>query len=321
MRSCTLPGPTTDLAQAENDLFEHGYCIVADALSPGEVAALRMRLEEQGRAEREAGLAYEFGGLSREAGGENFVELARPGDSGPKHQFVGVLINKGRVFRDLVLHPAPARLAGALLGGDWVLSFLDSSFVRPGGPSQALHTDQWWMPRPQRRDQRARPPGDIRRGEYYGEDDGDPQRLVAPAVSCTAIFTLSAFRPETGATMVVPGSHLSGEQPDPKRDYGNQAVAVSAPAGALILWDARTWHGMGSNRSNEERVGIYIGYNAPMFRTQVNHQVALLPEVKAEASPELLARLGYKVWGGYYGRVGAGDGDLVRPEDVIGELH
>lgn len=315
-----LPGPTTDLDHAENDLFDHGYCIVADVLSQTEIVGLRSRLEEQAAAEREAGLAYEFGELSRDTGGENFTVRADASTMGPKHQFVGVLINKGAVFRDLVLHPVAGRLATALLGADWVLSAYDSSLVRPGGPQQALHTDQWWMPRPQRRDQRQRPAGDIRRGEFYGDDDGEPDRLITPAVSCTSAWTLSPFTAENGATRVVPGSHLSGQEPDPARDYDNEAVSIEAPAGSFILWDARLWHGMGKNRSDAERAGLYTVYNAPMSRTQINWQVALLPQVRAEASPELLARLGFKVWGGYYGRVGAADGDMISEAEVIGEL-
>jgi len=315
-----LPAPTTDLDRAEDDLLTHGYCIVADVLTQAEIAALRERLEAQAAAERRCGLAYEFGEVERVAGTENFTVRAEPASETPRHQFVGVLINKGRVFRDIVLHPTADRLARALLGEDWVLSALDSSFVRPGGPQQALHTDQWWMPRPQNRSERQRPAGDIRRGEVYGTDDGMPERLITPAVSCTAAWTLTPFTKENGATRVVPGSHLSGEQPDPAIDYDNEAVSIEAPVGSLILWDARTWHGMGRNRSDQERVGLYTVYNAPMFRTQVNWQVALLPETRAEASDDLLARLGYKVWGGYYGRVDAADGDMARESDVIGEL-
>ena len=47
-----LPRPTTDLDQLKADLDEHGYCIVADALSPDEVTALRTRITEQAAAER-----------------------------------------------------------------------------------------------------------------------------------------------------------------------------------------------------------------------------------------------------------------------------
>jgi ectoine hydroxylase-related dioxygenase (phytanoyl-CoA dioxygenase family) len=312
--------PTADPERAEQDLRAFGYCIVTDVLAPGTVDLLRDRLVGQAAAERARDIAYEFGAVERNAGTENFTVRSGRDDPSPKHQFVGVLINKGAAFQDLVLHPVADRLVSGLLGADWVLSAFDSSIVRPGGPLQALHTDQWWMPRPQNRDEPQRPAGDIRRGEFHGEDDGRPGRLVTPVVSCTAAWTLSAFTAENGATRVVPGSHFSGEEPDPARDYDNEAVSVEAPAGSLILWDARTWHGMGRNRSTDERLGLYTVYNAPMFRTQINWQVALLPEIRSKASPELLARLGFKVWGGYYGRVGAADGDMVSEADVIAEL-
>ena len=315
-----LPQPTHDLGRAEDDLFAHGYCIVADVLSPTEVKALRERLEAQAKAERDRQIAYEFAGHVHEAGTENFIEMCGPEETTPRHQIVGVLINKGRVFRDLVQHPVPDRLASALLGANWVLSAYDGSIVRPGGPVQPLHTDQWWMPRPQPRRERQRPPGEIRRGEYYGEVDDDPARPITPAVKCAVVWALSQFSPQNGATRVVPGSHLTGLQPDPKRAYDNEAASICAPAGALIMWDARLWHGVGRNRSDEERLALLMGYAAPMFRSQINFTLATLPEVIDEAPPALLARLGFKTWGGFYGRVDAGEADFARKEDVIGEL-
>ena len=315
-----LPQPTRDLDRAQDDLFMHGYCIVADALSPTEVEALRERLETQAKAERDLHVAYEFAGHVREAGAESFIEVCESGATAPRHQIVGVLINKGRVFRDLVLHPVPDRLASVMLGADWVLSAYDGSIVRPRGPVQPLHTDQWWMPRPQPRRERQRPPGEIRRGEYYGEADDDPARPITPAVKCAVVWALSRFSPENGATRVVPGSHLTGLQPDPKRAYDNEAIGMCAPAGALIMWDARLWHGVGRNRSDEERLALLLGYSAPMFRTQINFTLATLPEVIDDAPPALLARLGFKTWGGFYGRVDAGEAEFARKEDIIGEL-
>ena len=83
-----LPQPTRDLDRAEDDLFANGYCIVADVLSPSEVAALRNRLETQARAERERGVAYEYSEHVREAGTESFIKQSKPGEIGPKHQYV-----------------------------------------------------------------------------------------------------------------------------------------------------------------------------------------------------------------------------------------
>ena len=91
-----LPQPTRDLDRAEDDLFAHGYCIVADVLSPTEVEALRERLEAQARAERDRQIAYEFAGHVCEAGTENFIEVCEPEETAPRHQIVGVLINKRR---------------------------------------------------------------------------------------------------------------------------------------------------------------------------------------------------------------------------------
>ena len=315
-----LPQPTRDLDRAEDDLFANGYCIVADVLSPSEVAALRNRLETQARAERERGVAYEYTEHVREAGTESFIKQSKPGEIGPKHQYVGVLINKGRVFRDLVLHPVPDRLASALLGADWLLNLCDASILRPGGPVQPFHTDQWWMPRPHPRHGRQRPPGDIRRGEYCDEDDGGPAGLIAPNVKCTGVWALSEFNAENGPTRVVPGSHLSGLQPDLTRDYDDEAVSICAPAGAFVMWDGRLWHGAGRNSSGDGRLSLVFGYLAPTFRTQINFSLAALPEVVDDASPEFLARLGFKVWGGFYGRVGAGETDFARKGDIIGEL-
>ena len=147
-----------------------------------------------------------------------------------------------------------------------------------------------------------------------------PARPITPAVKCAVVWALSRFNPENGATRVVPGSHLTGLQPDPKRAYDNEAIGMCAPAGALIMWDARLWHGVGRNRSDEERLALLLGYSAPMFRTQINFTLATLPEVIDDAPPALLARLGFKTWGGFYGRVDAGEAEFARKEDIIGEL-
>ena len=289
-------------------------------LSPTEVEALRERLESQARAERDLQIAYEFAVHVREPGTENFIEVCEPDETAPRHQIVGVLINKGQVFRNLVQHPVPDRLASALLGAEWVLSAYDGSIVHPGGPVQPLHTDQWWMPRPQPRRERQRPPDEIRRGEYYGEAGDDPARPITAAVTCAVVWALSQFSPDNGATRVVPGSHLTGLQPDPKRAYDNEAVGICAPAGALVMWDARLWHAVGRNRSDEDRLALLMGYSAPMFRSQINFTLATLPEIIDGASPALLARLGFKTWGGFYGRVDAGEAEFARTEDIIGEL-
>ena len=104
-----LPQPTTNLNLAKSHLSEFGYCLVADALSAEALTSLRTRLEEQAAAEKQRGLAFEDGGAT-----QNWGDFRNPQGSlrpeafteanGGRNQRIWMLINKGVVFRDLLLH-------------------------------------------------------------------------------------------------------------------------------------------------------------------------------------------------------------------------
>lgn len=118
---------TTDLDQAAADLDAVGVARIADALTPGEVAALRARLVDQAAAERAAGLAF------LEHGGAN--------------QRVWNLPSKGQVFLDLLGHRLVRRLARHVLQGDYCLSSHTANIAGPGGSAMVLHSDQGYSPR------------------------------------------------------------------------------------------------------------------------------------------------------------------------------
>ena len=50
-----LPRPTQDLDRLESDMDVFGYCLIADALTTEETAALRARITEQAAGERAHG--------------------------------------------------------------------------------------------------------------------------------------------------------------------------------------------------------------------------------------------------------------------------
>ena len=52
-----LPEPTRDIALAKAQLDRFGYCLIAEALTPGKLGAVRERLEEQASAEARLGVA------------------------------------------------------------------------------------------------------------------------------------------------------------------------------------------------------------------------------------------------------------------------
>lgn len=47
-----LPQPTKDITVMRQNLFEWGYCLIEDGMSPEQCARLRARIEEQAAAER-----------------------------------------------------------------------------------------------------------------------------------------------------------------------------------------------------------------------------------------------------------------------------
>jgi ectoine hydroxylase-related dioxygenase (phytanoyl-CoA dioxygenase family) len=119
---------TTDLARAEADLAEHGYCLIEGALPPSRVAELRGRLAELAEQEIADGTDYVY---------ENGC-----------NQRIWTLLNKGDCFVDLALDPLVEKLMVTLLGYGYLLSNIDANIAGPGGPPMFLHADQSFVPPP-----------------------------------------------------------------------------------------------------------------------------------------------------------------------------
>lgn len=241
-----LPKPTRDRAQQDEDLATHGYCIVADALTPDQIRTLRDRVIAQAKGEIAAGVAF------REP---------------PDNQRIWMLANKGRIFRDLMLHPLVAEKMDVLLGPDFLLSSLTANIARPGGVPMYLHTDQgyidFWTPRP---------------------------------VVANIAWMLDDFSEENGGTRLAPGSHLKPE----RRKYElHETIAAEGPAGAALVFDGRLYHGTGANNTRgEERHAILSYHCRPYIRQQENFFLGLHPNLRESEREEFLARLGYRIWAG-----------------------
>lgn len=254
--SNTRPASMADIDRAKRDLDNQGYCVVENLLSRDEVDALKVRLVEQAEGERERGVAFHDGGAER------------------PNQRVWMLVNKGRVFRDLMLHPIVDALIGHLLGPDFLLSSLTANIACAGGEPMALHTDQgyvgFWTPKP----------------------------LVA-----NIAWMLDDFTDENGGTRLVPKSHhdqsatprSSSFAPAPKPE---DAIAAEGKAGSILCFDGRLWHGTGANRTNEPRHALLSYHCRPFVRQQENFTLGLLPSLRQSERPALLKRLGFATWAG-----------------------
>ena len=257
--------PTSDLEQARADLDARGYCVIPGVLSKAEVAALKARLGEQARGEDARGVGFHDGGPAR------------------TNQRVWMLMNKGRVFRDLMLHPAVDSLMGYLLGPDFLVSSFTANVAGPGGEPMALHTDQgyvgFWTP--------------------------------VPVVANIALM-LDDFTDANGGTRLVPGSHLNAEATPRSSAYApdkpanmptlEDTIGAEGPAGSILCFDGRIWHGTGANRTDKPRQALLSYHCRPFVRQQENFVLGLDPAIRAAERPALLNRLGFATWAGL-GRV------------------
>ncbi len=319
-----LPQPTRDLDQAKSDLDRAGYCLLADALDAGRLAAVRGRLYEQALAEKQAGTAYFDGaphqnwGTFRDRDGRPRAETFSEA-SGGVNQRLWMLVNKGEEFLAILEHAGARAMIGHVLGDAYILSSFIANIANPGGVPMPLHTDQWWMPAPAYRNHKLRV-GSITR-DHFEVDGAGPPAMIAPAACCNIMWMLDDFTEENGATRLVPGSHLSGRQPDPERDQDVGTIAAEAPAGTAMVFEGRLWHGTGANRSKGSRAGPLTTFCGPQFRPQENFTVGTRPEVLENASADLLELLGFRVWGGY-GRIDSPLANFIDLEaPIAGEMR
>jgi len=300
-----LPKATRDVATLIDDMDRWGYCLLADAIPAGRLAAIRARLEEQAEAEARRGWHLI----------DDKVNV--PGST---NQWILMLINKGEVFQDVIAHPVVDRVLEHVLGPDFLLSESSAHLTRPGNPAMALHTDQWWMPPPVMPGQPYRAAGQITRGSAVQGPLRRATHPIAPPMVVQTILMVSDFTEANGATRLVPGSHMTGSQPDQSVPHVVPSIAAEGAAGTIAMWEGRTWHSAGPNTSNGIRYGMPTLYAAPQMRTLMNFTLGTKPEVLERASPELRRLLGFKPWSGY-GSTGEWGAEWALPaSETTGEL-
>jgi ectoine hydroxylase-related dioxygenase (phytanoyl-CoA dioxygenase family) len=238
-----------DLAMARTtgegraNLDRWGYTIHEGFLSAAELAALRERLEEQAELERAAGVATLSG--SGHAAGDRYIGAPRHGER-IGYQMVSHLVNKGRVFLDLlhkqVIHDYAAHL---FRGEPYNLATHNGVILHKGSSRQVLHADQQAI----------------------------PLTLDRP-VMFTMMICLSDFQADMGATLVVPESHrfplprLDADPADQVKAIGSELVPLTAPAGSALFWESRTWHGQGGSTSDQARVSIGCAWAQHFIKPQ-----------------------------------------------------
>ncbi len=276
------------------DLQQHGYCLIENLLDATALEIARKVVNDSAARPRE--------------------QSQRSGDSQDwllDERDAWVLLIAGESGAEfLATNETAIELAHQLLGARIHLSGFTAHIIYPGNQPMALHTDQWWLPRPTLPVTPPCRPGDITRAvSCYGEPVS-ASTPINPAVAINVMWALSDFTSENGCTRIVPGSHLSGCEPDPAREW--TTIDAEVPAGGAVIWDARTWHASGVNRSTSPRTGASITYCGPQFRQLQNHTLALRPDCYGKLDGKLRELLGFRLYASY-GATDDDQADFARP--------
>jgi hypothetical protein len=73
-------------------------------------------------------------------------------------------------------------------------------------------------------------------------------------IACQVAIVLEDQTPETGCTLVVPGSHRSDEYAP--QDAMSRAIPLETRAGDIVIWDGRLWHGALGNKTDRSRWSV-----------------------------------------------------------------
>jgi ectoine hydroxylase-related dioxygenase (phytanoyl-CoA dioxygenase family) len=188
------------------------------------------------------------------------------------------LLARDPAFAAVPLHEPVLAVAERVLDPGLLLSSLTAIETHPGQAPQPFHADDGSIPLP---------------------------RPHVP-LTCVAMWALTDFTPDNGATRLVPRSQRHdriprrGERPD-------GPVEAVMPAGSVLVYDGGIWHGGGPNRSQGRRLGIVSNYCAGWVR-QEESQLLALPRDQVARFPERLRRMvGYGVYRGLIGHVDQSD--------------
>jgi Phytanoyl-CoA dioxygenase (PhyH) len=172
------------------------------------------------------------------------------------------LVDKGEIFRELIVLPEILRLVGEVLQPRFKLSSFNSRSADPHSDSlQPLHCDMGAIPD---------------EGGYW---------------VCNTVWMLDDFRLENGALRCVPGSHHWKKLPqdavgDPYASHPEE-VLVTGQAGDVVVMNAHMWHGGTANRTEFPRRALH-GFYCRWDKPQQQYQKALLkPETQAGLSAGL----------------------------------
>ncbi len=102
---------------------------------------------------------------------------------------------------------------------------------------------------------------------------------------------LEAQNEENGCTVVVPGSHHSGEYTT--QEARADAVPIESEVGDLVMWDSRLWHGTTENQSSSTRWAIVATFCRWWMKQHWQTTRSMPQEIFDTLTPQEKAVLGF----------------------------
>ncbi len=200
--------------------------------------------------------------------------------NGFKTRRLGSILAISRASADILAHPLVMAVADIVLKRHCETYRIGSSTaieIGPGEGNQSLHRD----------------------------DDFYPIRFPGVEFQFSAMWSLTDFTAENGATRVVPGSHDLREIDSITPDQVTQA---EMPRGSVLFYLGSAVHAGGQNNSDAVRTGLITTYSLGWLRQEENQYLSV-PRDVADSYPDHVKRLmGYQAHGSYLG-VYPGDPD------------
>ena len=223
-------GNNIDPKELAGILQRDGAAIVKDALAPANLSSLNLDVDDL--------LANTAPGL-RHPTSDYFVEFY-----GRQTIRLDGLPSKSKTFLEVMQHPLMTKVADELLlpnCEDYLLNTGQLIQIGPGESAQSIHRD---------------------------EDAWRFFKGPKPLLEVEAMFALSDFTIENGATQVVRGSHRW--EPD-REPISKEIIQAEMKAGSALFYLGSTLHGGGANSTtNQWRRGMFFGFVIEWLRTEEN---------------------------------------------------
>jgi ectoine hydroxylase-related dioxygenase (phytanoyl-CoA dioxygenase family) len=152
------------------------------------------------------------------------------------------LVGYDDYFLNLAAHPRLVSICTRLLGEHFLLMSQNAIINRPAGE----HYQVTW------------------------HRDLNYQHFVSSRpLAISALYCVDDFNEETGGTFLLPASHKS--EKFPSGDYVlRHERQMSAPAGAVLVFDAMVYHRTGHNRSGRVRRAVNHIFSLPLIKQQIS---------------------------------------------------